>query len=217
MQPALLAFHGDPAVKEKYVRRVLDHQRLDQIIQRVSWDPGTYKGCAVGCTLHKYDHLAYERELGIPLTIAHLEDVIFESLPIETARQWPARFLKAIPVGSDLSMVTTQFLYWFFSDGQAAADLIYMYPVWRVDLLSRHSVVRTAAADLGRHLKGGIVPPEEIQLDAVVALRGALGALGALVAPIEASEQLLELLAAAPIPLLTHARPAQRNRELIPA
>lgn len=81
----LIAFHGDPAIKQTYLDRVEAHRIADQIIQGTGWDENSHRGCAVGCTLHDYNHLSYETELGIPFVLAHLEDAIFEALPIELA------------------------------------------------------------------------------------------------------------------------------------
>ena len=95
------AFHNDQAIKDKYLNRVLEHQKTDEIIKGVYWQKG--KGCAVGCTIHDSDHSKYETELGIPRWMARLEDRIFEGLPNERAMLWPVEFLNAVNVGSDLS------------------------------------------------------------------------------------------------------------------
>lgn len=107
----MLAFHSEPAIKEKYLARVRQHLKADQIVQGYGyWIDG--KGCAVGCTVHGDDHAAYESELGVPQVIAHLEDAIFEGLFKELARLWPEQFLSAIPVGADLSLVWHHFAAW---------------------------------------------------------------------------------------------------------
>jgi hypothetical protein len=110
----MLAFHNDPKVKRKYLDRVRRHARADQIIKGRYWEEG--RGCAVGCTIHSYDHSAYERELGIPQSIARLEDTIFENLPLEDAKLWPEKFLKVIHPGADLKLVTARFMLWLFAD-----------------------------------------------------------------------------------------------------
>jgi hypothetical protein len=110
----LLAFHNDEAVKNKYLERVLAHQKADEIVQGIYWENG--KGCAVGCTIEGSDHLMYEKKLGIPSGIAYLEDTIFEGLSNTKAKLFPSQFLKAIPVGSDLSLVTAKFVIWQFED-----------------------------------------------------------------------------------------------------
>ena len=103
MTEQLKAFHGDPAIKEKYLARVRAHAAADRLTQGTGWDGG--KGCAVGCTLEAYDHSRYPTELGLPEWLARLEDSIFEGLPTELAMTWPERFLSAIPVGADLEPV----------------------------------------------------------------------------------------------------------------
>jgi len=113
----LRAFHENPAIKATYLARVRAHREADELIRGTYWEDG--KGCAVGCTIHGSDHSAYERELGIPATLAYLEDQLFESLPTEAAQQWPEHFLEAIPVGADLSLVWPQFAIWLLTDPQA--------------------------------------------------------------------------------------------------
>lgn len=46
MSKTLLAFHGDPKVKAKYLRRVRAHEKADEIIHGVYWEKG--RGCGVG-------------------------------------------------------------------------------------------------------------------------------------------------------------------------
>ena len=110
----LLSFHNDASIKEKYLNRVKQHQKADNIIQSQGWSNG--KGCAIGCTLENYDRTRYPIELGIPIEIAILEDCIFEGLDLETAKKWPARFLNAVPVGADLKMVFPKFGLWLLED-----------------------------------------------------------------------------------------------------
>jgi hypothetical protein len=97
------AFHGDPAVKQKYLARLKAHHEADEIIQGGGWD-GSH-GCAVGCTLNKYNHSAYEDELGLPRWLAYLEDRIFESLPLVDAQRFAVDFLESVPVGADVKNV----------------------------------------------------------------------------------------------------------------
>ena len=110
----LIAYHGDPAIKAKYIERVQRHRLADELIRGIGWDG--HKGCAVGCTLEKYDHAAYETELGIPRSIARLEDGLFESLPVDLAMAWPERFLAAIAPGADLSLVMSRWFVWMLTD-----------------------------------------------------------------------------------------------------
>ena len=108
------AFHNDPAVRQKYLDRVEAHRKADELVHGQYWTGG--RGCAVGCTIHSSDHRQYEAELGIPVEIAHLEDSLFERMPRANAQEWPGKFLAAIPLGADLSMVIPHFLYWVLGD-----------------------------------------------------------------------------------------------------
>lgn len=104
----LKAFHGDPAIKQKYLDRVRAHRAAGNLIQGTGWDGS--KGCAVGCTLEKYDHAAYETELGIPEWLARVKDSLHRGMTENDAMAWPERFLSAIPVGADLEQVKAPFL-----------------------------------------------------------------------------------------------------------
>ena len=110
----LIAFHGEQSVKDKYLRRIAEHRAVDELVRGATGKDG--KGCAVWCTLDKYEHRAYETELGIPQSLARIEDALFESLPIDYAMQWPSEFLLAISIGADLSMVADKFLHWLLVD-----------------------------------------------------------------------------------------------------
>jgi len=117
---SLIAYHGDPAIKEKYIARMQAHMDADELIQGVGFEKnGITRGCAVGCTLDRYDHLGFETELGIPSILARLEDRIFEGLSVEDSKGFPISFLRAIPAGADLSNVYKKFFIWMLID---AAD-----------------------------------------------------------------------------------------------
>jgi len=106
----LIAYHGKKEVKAKYLQRVRAHRAADELVRGLGWSNG--RGCAVGCTLHAYDHARYPIELGVPEVLARLEDRIFEAVDEKRAQQWPAQFLSAIPVGADLSRVWPKFAAW---------------------------------------------------------------------------------------------------------
>ena len=112
----LLAYHGDIAVKEKYLSRVVAHRKADEIQHGFYWENG--KGCAVGCTIEGANHSRYETELGIPKKLAYLEDVLFEEMKNGESKLWPERFLKAIKPGADLSLVVPKFIVWQFEDSK---------------------------------------------------------------------------------------------------
>lgn len=108
------AFHNNVQIKKKYLKRVRDHAKLDQIVKGQYWENG--KGCAVGCTIHSDRHSNYETELGIPTVLARLEDRIFEGLDNKRAMLWPEQFLSAIKTGADLSKVWPKFAIFLLTD-----------------------------------------------------------------------------------------------------
>ena len=103
----LLSFHNDETIKQKYLTRLHNHARADEIVQGQYWEHG--KGCAVGCTIHCDDHSAYETILGLPEWLAYLEDTLFEKLSNAEAKSFAVDFLEAIPVGVNLDRVKWQF------------------------------------------------------------------------------------------------------------
>jgi hypothetical protein len=108
----LTAFHGDQAIKDRYLARVKSHMEADRLIRGTGWDlkGDVYRGCAIGCTLEAYDHSRYPIELGIPEWLAHLEDELFENMSEEKSRTWPHDFLSAITPGDDLDRVQAPFM-----------------------------------------------------------------------------------------------------------
>jgi hypothetical protein len=116
----LIAYHGDPAIKSKYLNRVLAHQAADEIAHGFYWENG--KGCAVGCTLHSNRHAAYETELGVPRMLARLEDRLFEGMANGKSKEFPAKFLAAIQPGADLSRVGWIFLHWLLTEELVGRD-----------------------------------------------------------------------------------------------
>jgi hypothetical protein len=117
----LRAFHGDPAIKDKYVARVRQHAAADAIVKGQYWENG--KGCAVGCTIEGSEHARYETELGIPEAIARVEDYLFERMPNEDAKTFPLRLLESIPVGADLSLVPTNLIIFILDDLQNVKEV----------------------------------------------------------------------------------------------
>lgn len=111
---SLMAYHNDPTVKAAILDQLRAHYEADELTQGIGWEDG--KGCAVGCTLHAYDHALYETRFGIPQMLARLEDRIFEGLEPIDAKEWPLRFMSAIQPGTDLSRVGWRFLHWLLTD-----------------------------------------------------------------------------------------------------
>jgi hypothetical protein len=117
----LLAFHGDKAIKAKYLKRIRAHQKADEIISGTYWENG--KGCSVGCILHSSDHSEGESQIGVPTILMRLNDRLFEGLfqcaGGEVAKAWPERFVSASMPGADLSLVWPKFALWLLSDPES--------------------------------------------------------------------------------------------------
>jgi hypothetical protein len=191
----LLAYNGDPKIKETYLARVEAHRKADQIIKgtygRGDWNNGG-KGCAVGCTVHSDEHIAYEKELGIPRILAHLEDRIFEGASNDWAVRWPGRFLAVIPVGADLSNIWTQFAFWLLVD---AHDGVVKY--------ARTEKSITAIRAVAEAYKNGLKDKakwQELCIDAAAPYAYASAAYAKSKAFERQGEKLLELLKQAPVP-----------------
>lgn len=110
----MIAFQDTTVTKADVLAQLRAHAEEDTIIKGNYWKDG--KGCAVGCTIHSWDHAKYETHFGIPRMLAHLEDCIFEGLPNDKAMAWPIRFMETIRPGSDLSLVGWKFLHWLLTD-----------------------------------------------------------------------------------------------------
>lgn len=114
----MLSFHGSHQLKRDAIYTMRHHREMEAIAQGEFWQDG--KGCAVGCIVapvaasqHGISkeaigetldwHEEYERILGIPYNVAEMVDDVFEKLPSSECLDWPEEFLKAVPVGIDLS------------------------------------------------------------------------------------------------------------------
>ena len=111
------AFIDAEVSKTELLGSLARHRDEDRLAQGwYYWQEG--RGCAVGCTLHEYasnseyNHELYEELFGIPMTLAHLEDSIFEGLDATAAQEWPERFIRAIPEGADLERVADELALW---------------------------------------------------------------------------------------------------------
>lgn len=110
---ALLSYHGDQAVKKRYLDRITAHEAADELVKGQYWQNG--KGCAVGCLVHCNDGFRIHSLFptadgpGWPEWLARLADTLFEGLPKDHAKTFPRRLVEAIPVGVDLDRVRYRF------------------------------------------------------------------------------------------------------------
>src|SRR3990172_1540608 len=209
----MLAFHNDAALKARKLAQVRAHEAADEVIKGQYWENG--KGCAVGCTVHSSSHVAYETEMGIPQMLARLEDRIFEGMSNAEAKRFPARFIEAISVGADLSLVGWKFLHWLVADvneryGTLATKVAV---VDAIEILRRKSIGESVNPVDARNAEATARKAEAAAYAAAYAAAAAAYAADAAAAAAayaaadarkkafdRQAEKLLELLAAAPIP-----------------
>jgi hypothetical protein len=111
LESDIVAFGGDAKRKEDALALVEAHKKADMIVQGQYWethyDNGRTQigGCAVGCLTHGENHGDFRDLYGIPTELAMQADNLFEALDSETAKSFPVEFIRAIPVGADVSGV----------------------------------------------------------------------------------------------------------------
>jgi len=103
MKEEILSYHNDQSIKNKYVERMRDHIEAGELVRGVGFKEG--RGCAIGCTLDKYDDAQYPIELGIPRWLGQLEEIIFEKMSEKKSKKFPLEFLESIPIGVDLEQI----------------------------------------------------------------------------------------------------------------
>ena len=136
MTTTLQTYLGDPGLKAAFLAEITKHEEQDALIKATyGWLNGTFKGCAIGCSLHSLNvlqgkvgagltertdvHARYEAELGLPIWFAFMEDQIFENLPDDLAKTWPRRLAEAIPVGAVVDdLVLAKILRWTLADAE---------------------------------------------------------------------------------------------------
>lgn len=112
----LLSFHGEQAIKDKYVAILEERIGVDWILHSLYRQGGT--GSSVGCALDSNDYAAYESELGIPARLGYAQDRLVNLLKSPDDIFFPTQFLKSIPVGVDLYPTYWKFMYWMLMDSE---------------------------------------------------------------------------------------------------
>ena len=110
----LKAFHGDPAVKARYLNRLRAYTEAGRLDRKDAWDQENGRGGPIGCTIEagEYEYDRYADEVGLPTSLAHLKSHIFRYMRHSTAMRWPVQALEAIPVGADAQAAVDNFLCW---------------------------------------------------------------------------------------------------------
>lgn len=143
------AFGGSTSRKATAVALATAHRLADDFIQGTFWEEGVaydqdgfvaygqdgFKGCAVGCLTHTQDdpHQRLGDYYGIPRTLAHLVDDVFEALGEDDCKGFPLAFIKAIPVGADLRPVAAK-LYLLIARKHASAEHVVSVPYFEAEV-----------------------------------------------------------------------------------
>ena len=140
----LLAWHGDPDLKEQVMAKMKQHRVQDEFIQGnyQILDAETasgYKGCALGCTLELRPsyisvgdtewgdnavippelgwHQEVQSQYGIDRRVAHLIDTVFEAQEdYREAGDFAVAVIEAIPIGADLQFIHPLFIGKLYDD-----------------------------------------------------------------------------------------------------
>ena len=107
----MLAYHNDPTTKQEVLEQLQGYYDAEEIVREKCRDDG--KGFSMSSIFKLAENF---NTFGIPEILAHLENVIFEGLPNEEAKNWPIRFMSSINVGADLSTVWRDFAIWLLVD-----------------------------------------------------------------------------------------------------
>lgn len=126
------AFYGDATLRDAVVERVKKRILADQIVTGLApvYDEAASVCSLMGAAVQSDDMERYEGTLSIPAHVARLEEVVhgFLSQEITDAEgnksyvlreptlNYPLDWLKAIPLGADLQLVTPEFIRWFLLD-----------------------------------------------------------------------------------------------------
>jgi|GEM_PF-2877555 hypothetical protein len=151
------AFHAQSSLKRHYMDKAEFHQWTDAFAKGVYWDPESRRGCAVGCWSQdpQGGHAALALAMGVPEELLRLADGLFEALPEEAFRAWPARFAEAIPPGADLGGVWAQMLRWMLFD-----------PAWGLAALGRRHGPDSVFGDVETYFDWrteGLEVPKELE------------------------------------------------------
>jgi hypothetical protein len=108
------SFKNELRLKELHVEQAKKHYEQDMLIAGTygETDAEVFRGCSVGCFAYEIlgqtddnPHKIVADDRGLPEWLIHLQDRIFEGLPLEDRKKWHVQLAEAIPVGIDLEPV----------------------------------------------------------------------------------------------------------------
>ena len=152
------SYQNSQAIKQSFVDTALEHERADSFVKGLYWQREEKKGCNIGCwtKAETGNHAVLALEMGVPESLLHLSDGLFEALPDPHYKAWSRRLALAIPVGVDLSSNWAQVLRWILSDQS-----------WGLGVLAESMNTRAALkamADYYGHVEGASAPEPSDEL-----------------------------------------------------
>jgi hypothetical protein len=137
------SWNGDQELKNQVVALIKLDKTQERIVKGSYWDLKEQKGCCIGCgeyavcqatndTFQNKKHEYLQEKLNVPASVFYLADSIFEGLPDYEANQFVVDFWVALPVGKDLTRISSLMQIKSlqicrenaFNDGKAIIDLV---------------------------------------------------------------------------------------------
>ena len=150
------AFNNNSSQKAERLAEAKHHTEMDMLIKGTygegEFGESNFKGCSIGC-LYNGAHEKGANKDSIPVDILYLADNLFESLPAPDYINWHTDWIKAIPVGADLSLVKWKFLHWLIHDKKDGVFVIAGDELKAI--ITKYEYLLTHAS------KGNIHPAEE--------------------------------------------------------
>ena len=138
----MLSFHNDPAIKARYLDRISASLAAGRLGLFEDWEADHAYPVSLTLDDEDSDFSWYERDLGLPVWLAVIEDGLFLAMPQDRASTWPRDFLAAIPIGISEDRfdreVKAPFLVMLLDTARASID---RNTHWQLD----HAIVRAIA------------------------------------------------------------------------
>ena len=154
-----VAFHGKQSLKAHYLDKVA--KRINSGYTIYSADGKNNVRLITGTTVDSEDFAVYEKELGIPRTVAILNHYLFKEILSEKrkdAQSFAIKFLESIKPGADLSLVYPKFAHWMLV-GPKYGVTNYVNPTY----FGVKRAINKVADVLGRLVTTGVIDRSEVK------------------------------------------------------
>ena len=130
----IIAFHGDPLQKAKFVDIITLAKKEKRLVAGDYWCESNHLGCLVGQIGHDATHTKFAEDMQTPLWFPYLLDSVFENLPEGKRQQFAVNVIKSIPVG--------------FADWQSYYHRFCVFLLEKICKNTDHPDVRQVIADI---------------------------------------------------------------------